>query len=122
MYVYIYALHIINYDVHIYVGNNGSCEGCFSTRICTNATGTYLQFSTLFNPSLSSSHSLCELRHLNGSFNRIINEESLAKLSPDAGYMIQCPICSDNYSINYIIPRRNVSNADSCSNSGIHVN
>ena len=95
-----------------------SCDGCINTRICKNTSGTYLQsFLKLFNSSLSS---LCEL-YLNNSLNRTINEESPVKLSPHANYMIRCPICSDNYDIRYIIPRRNISNAESCSNSGIHV-
>ena len=93
-----------------------SCVNCISARVCTTSSGPYLNFSRLFNHSLSISP--CEL-YLNADIvHDSLNEEACVELSSHMNYSIICPIC--NRDILYEIPISAFFNTEDCSNSGTH--
>ena len=89
---------------------------CISASVCTTSSGPYLNFSRLFNHSLSISP--CEL-YLNVDIaHDSLNEEACVELSSQMNYSIICPIC--NQDILYKIPNSAFLNTEDCSNAGMH--
>ena len=89
---------------------------CISTSVCTTLCGSYLNFSRLFDHSLSISP--CEL-YLNADIaHDNLNEEACVELSSNMNYTIICPICIQD--IFYEIPNSAFVNVEDCSNTGMH--
>jgi len=77
-------------------------------------TGIYLNFSRLFDQSISISP--CELL-VNGEFNVEIGEVKCVKVFSNSNYSIRCPIC--NREIHHVIPNSIFSNnVEDCYDSG----
>lgn len=94
-----------------------SCVNCISTSVCTTSSGLYLNFSRLFDHSLSLSP--CEL-YLNVDIvDDSLSEEACVKLSSNMSlnYEIVCPTCIQR-NIFYEIPNSAFFNVEDCSNAG----
>ena len=125
--MYMYSKYILATYVCAYVYNTlmltfcfsastESCVNCISTSVCTTLSGLYLNFSRLFNHSLSISP--CEL-YLNANIaHDSLSEEACVELSSNMNYTIACPICIQD--IFYKIPNSAFFNVEDCSNTGMH--
>ena len=95
-------------------GSNENCRNCISTKLCMTSSGFYLNFSRLFNHTLSKSP--CEL-HLNDEiYYDSLNEEICIEISSNMTYYILCPVCDQV--IYYELPNSTFSNIEDCSHSG----
>ena len=79
-------------------------------------TGTYLNFSQLYNHSLTPSP--CEL-YLNDYTIDILTEEMCLNLFSNMNYSIRCPICDQQFY--YEITNNVFSDIEDCSDSGTHI-
>ena len=94
-----------------------SCSNCISARVCMTSGVTYLNFSVLFNHSLTSG-SKCEL-YVNTDPLNILTEDRCVEVSSNMSYYIVCPICHE-YEVYYEIPNSTFFNIADCSDSGIY--
>ena len=95
-----------------------SCENCIGARVCKTSRVQYLNFSRLFNHSLSSG-SPCELHSNAGVAPYILNEGTCVMLLSNMNYSIVCPICNHRYNLIYKIPNSANLNIEYCSNAGM---
>ena len=110
VYIYIY--------IYIFFSEtrSESCGNCINARLCMSSGVTYLNFSVLFNRSLSPSP--CELYSNIAPIG--LTERRCVELSSNMNYSIVCPIC-EQQEVYYKIPNNAFFNIEDCSDSGTYL-